>query len=148
MLSKRIQVVVLIVFVTVAAFGIAAVRQLVADRVLATGEFHSVAHRGQGTVTILVRDDHRYLRISNFRTSYRPGLDVLLISAPDALENETVKTSEKFIVGPLKSDEGSMEYVIPADLDLSRFNAVTVWSSRFEVNYTTAPLQKTPENEK
>ncbi|MCC7307533.1 MAG: DM13 domain-containing protein [Acidobacteria bacterium] len=148
MVPKRIQIAVLIVLVVVAAFVIAAIWQSAADRVLAEGEFHSVAHRGQGTVKIVVRDGRRYLQIADFRTYHRPGLEVLLISSPDAFENETVKNAERYTVGALKDDEGAMEYELPTNLDISRFNAVTVWSSRYESNFTTAPLRKTVEDEK
>ncbi|HKQ51526.1 MAG TPA: DM13 domain-containing protein [Pyrinomonadaceae bacterium] len=114
-----------------------------APRVLASGRFHQVAHKGEGTATVyLLRDGRRVLRLTNFRTTHRPDLLLYLISAKDAPENETVKRSEVFSLGPLRSHEGDQEYLVPADLDLARFQAVTVWSPKYGVNFTTAPLKR------
>jgi hypothetical protein len=114
-----------------------------APEALASGRFHQVAHKGEGTATIyLLPDGRRVLRLNGFRTSHRSDLLLYLISAPDAPENETVKRSEVFSLGPLRGQEGDQEYPIPADLDLARFHAVTVWSPKYEVNFTTAPLKR------
>ncbi len=132
----------LITAVAATAFGIAAFRQSIGSRTIAVGSFHSVSHKGRGIAEIVVKSDGRmYLRLTDFSTYHRPDLTVLLISASDALENETVKRSEIYEVGRLKTDEGSMEYPLAADLDVGRFNAVTIWSKRYEVNFTTAPLR-------
>jgi hypothetical protein len=114
-----------------------------APEALASGRFHQVAHKGEGTATIyLLWDGRRVLRLTDFRTAHRPDLLLYLISAQDAPENETVKRSEVFSLGPLRSHEGDQEYAVPADLDLTRFHAVTVWSPKYGVNFTTAPLKR------
>lgn len=141
--NKKLQITLLILLAAAAVFAVASLRRSLKTDVLAKGTFHSVSHKGSGTVEVVRKPDSRLsLRITNFRTYYRPDLTVLLISAPDALENETVRNSTKFLVGPLKSDEGSMEYSLPSDLKLDQFNAVTIWSERYQVNFTTAPLVK------
>jgi hypothetical protein len=114
-----------------------------APEVLASGRFHQVAHKGEGTAALYrLPDGRRVLRLTAFRTAHRPDLVVYLISAPDALENETVKRSEVFSLGPLASREGDRQYIIPAGPDFGRFHAVTVWSPKYEVNFTTAPLKR------
>ena len=139
---NRFRVPIIILLVAAAAFGVSFIPHPAGDEVLARGAFHSVSHRGKGNVAIVRRNGELILQITDFRTYYRPGLAVLLIDAGDAFENETVRSVEKHLVGPLKSDEGDMEYTLPPDLDLDRFRAVTIWSERYEVNFTTAPLQR------
>jgi len=149
MLGRIVKIAIPIIIVAAIAFGIAAFRQALDARVLAAGEFHSVSHKGKGSVRIVEKDDgRRFLQIDEFQTYHRPDLVVLLISANDAFENEAVKAAGKFEVGRLKRDEGSMEYELPIDLEMDRFNAVTVWNNEYEVNYTTAPLTKTKEKGK
>jgi hypothetical protein len=114
-----------------------------APKVLVVGKFHQVAHKGEGTAAIyLLRGGRRVLRLTEFRTASRSDLLVYLISAPDAMENETVKHSEVFSFGSLHNNEGDQEYPVPDELDLTRYHAVTVWSPKYEVNFTTAPLKQ------
>ena len=112
-----------------------------APKVLAAGRFHQVAHKGSGIASVCeTADGRRVLRLMDFRTADRSDLYVLLVSAPDALENETVKRAETVSLGPLRSAEGNQEYDVPDEVDLARFRAVTVWSTKYQVNFTTAPL--------
>lgn len=129
--------------VVAASFGISFLRQSAAPTVIAAGSFHQVAHKGSGTAEIIKRNDgHRVLVLKEFQTADKPDLYVYLISAPDALENEAVKNSEIYSLGLLKRTNGSQEYLLPGDLDPSRYNAVTIWSRRHEINFTTAPLKR------
>ena len=43
-------------------------------------------------------------------------------------------------LGALKGNQGDQNYELPADLDLAKYRAVTVWCRRFGVNFATAPL--------
>jgi hypothetical protein len=114
-----------------------------APRLLASGRFHQVAHKGEGVATLLQSSDGQHiLRLTNFRTTDKSDLTVLLISAPDALENQTVMNSSVFVLGPLQQAAGDQEYPLPADLDLTHFGAVTIWNKKYQVNFTTAPLQR------
>jgi hypothetical protein len=40
----------------------------------------------------------------------------------------------------LKGNIGDQNYEIPADTDLSKYQACTIWCKRFSVNFGTAPL--------
>ncbi len=112
-----------------------------AAQVIASGRFHQVAHRGTGLANVWrLRDGKLVLRLSEFRTDHGRDLQVLLIAAPDALENETVANSERVSLGPLEGSAGDQSYPLPDDLDVHKFRAVTIWSSKYLVNFTTAPL--------
>jgi hypothetical protein len=43
-------------------------------------------------------------------------------------------------LGKLKGNIGNQEYVIPADVDVSRFNTAVIWCRRFSVGFGEAPL--------
>lgn len=108
---------------------------------LLTGKFHGVAHQTKGTATIhRLADGHHVLRLTDFETSNGPDVRVFLIGANDASDNATVKKEGFVEVAKLKGNIGDQNYDLPADLDLNRYHAVTIWCNRFGVNFATAPL--------
>lgn len=108
---------------------------------LATGMFHSVSHETRGTATIHdLGAGQRVLRLTDFATSNGPDVRVYLVAAADAKDNETVTKAGFVELGKLKGNEGDQNYDVPADLDLSKYRAVTIWCRRFGVNFATAPL--------
>ena len=109
--------------------------------VLSSGSFHSVAHESKGTASIYqLADGKRILRFTNFETSNGPDVHVYLIAANDATDSETVKKAGFLELGSLKGNIGDQNYDIPADADLAKYRAVTIWCKRFSVNFGTAPL--------
>jgi hypothetical protein len=108
---------------------------------LLVGRFHSVAHETKGIATVHeLAAGRRVLRLTEFATSNGPDVRVYLVAAPDASDNETVNRAGFVELGSLKGTEGDQNYDIPADLDLARYRAVTIWCRRFSVNFATAPL--------
>jgi hypothetical protein len=111
------------------------------DTVLATGNFHDVAHKGVGTATIhQLADGKRVLRFTNFETSNGPDVHVYLVAANDATDSDMVKKAGFVEIGSLKGNIGDQNYELPSDLDLNKYHAVTIWCQRFGVNFATAPL--------
>jgi hypothetical protein len=114
--------------------------------VLFSGTFHSVAHETHGTATVHhLGNGRRVVRFTDFATSNGPDVRVYLVAAADASDNETVTKAGFIELGKLKGTEGDQNYEIPADLDLAKYRAVTIWCRRFSVNFATAPL--TPAND-
>ncbi len=112
-------------------------------RIVASGKFHQVAHRGEGRATIYqLLSGERVLELSDFYTGQGQNLELLLITAPDAFENETVEKSVALSLGELSSAQSQQSFRIPSHFDLSQVRAVTVWSKKYKVNFTTAPLAK------
>jgi hypothetical protein len=108
---------------------------------LASGRFHGVAHETKGTATIhRLPDGTRTLRLTEFETSNGPDVQVYLVAATDAADNETVTRAGFLHLGPLKGNIGDQNYEVPADADLKKYRAVTIWCRRFAVNFGTAPL--------
>ena len=113
----------------------------VSQTVLSSGSFHSVAHGTKGTASIYqLTDGERILRLTNFETLNGPDVHVYLIAANDASDSETVKKGAFLELGSLKGNIGDQNYQIPADTDLAKYRAVTIWCKRFSVNFGTAPL--------
>ena len=106
-----------------------------------SGRFNSVAHETRGTATIYrLSDGKQILRLTDFTTSNGPDVRVYLVAAANAPDDETVKKAGFVELGKLKGTDGDQNYEVPADLDLARYRAVTIWCRRFSVNFGTAPL--------
>jgi hypothetical protein len=113
--------------------------------VIATGEFHTVNHESKGTATIYkLEDGRRVLRFTDFETSNGPALHVYLVAASDAKDSQTVRDADTVDLGDLKGNIGDQNYDVPADVDVSKYRAVTIWCKRFSVNFATAPLDPKP----
>lgn len=110
-------------------------------KLLRSGEFHPVTHEGTGTASIYeLPDGKRVLRLENFEVLNGPDLYVWLSAAPDADNARTILDNQYVELSRLKGNQGNQNYELPADLDVSAFNSVTIWCRRFSVNFATAPL--------
>ena len=121
------------------AFPIAAADGSTAE-LIAMGRFKSLAHETNGAASIHHADGKRVLRLTEFETSNGPDVHVYLVAAADATDNETVTKAGFIDLGSLKGNVGDQNYDIPADVDLDKYKAVTIWCARFSVNFGTAPL--------
>ncbi len=111
------------------------------DSVVASGRFHGVAHSGAGLAEVhQLADGKRILRLTQFDTSNGPDLQLYLVAANDTTDSDAVKKAGFITLGALKGNQGDQNYELPADLDLAKYQSVTVWCRRFGVNFTTAPL--------
>jgi hypothetical protein len=111
-------------------------------KTVASGSFHSVAHETKGMAAIYqLPDGKKTLRLSDFQTSNGPDVQVYLVAAPDATDDDTVKRAGFLPVGALKGNLGDQNYELPADVDLNKYRSVTIWCRRFGVNFGTAPLR-------
>jgi hypothetical protein len=108
---------------------------------LLSGSFHSVAHDTMGTAAVHeLGGGKRVLRLTDFMTSNGPDVRVYLVAAADATDSDSVKNVGFVELGKLKGTEGAQNYDIPAEVDLVKYRAVTIWCARFGVNFGTAPL--------
>ena len=108
---------------------------------LTSGVFHAGAHETKGTAAIFkLADGKRALRLTGFETSNGPDVHVYLVAAADAKDNDTVKNAGFVDLGSLKGNIGDQNYDVPANVDLAKYRAATIWCARFNVNFGTAPL--------
>ena len=108
--------------------------------VLASGEFQGLEHETTGKALILeLGSGERILRFEDLNTSNGPDLHVYLSEIPPS--NDWYAYGERFVsLGKLKGNIGSQNYVLPDDLDLSRFKSAVVWCKRFAVGFGVAGL--------
>ena len=110
---------------------------------LASGQFHDGAHETRGNAAVFqLADGKKTLRLTDFATSNGPDVRVYLVAASDAKDNDAVTKAGFIDVGSLKGNIGDQNYDLPANADLSKYRAVTIWCKRFSVNFGTAPLMK------
>jgi hypothetical protein len=108
---------------------------------VAEGPFRGIAHETKGTASIYqLPEGKKVLRFSDFETSNGPDVQVYLVAAPDAKDNETVTKAGFIRIGDLKGNMGDQNYELPADVDLGKYRSVTIWCRRFGINFATAPL--------
>jgi hypothetical protein len=107
---------------------------------LATGQFKGYAHETQGNAGIYQVNGKRVLRLTNFKTSNGPDVHVYLVAAADAKDDATVKKAGFIDLGSMKGNMGDQNYDVPESVDLAKYQAVTIWCARFNVNFATAPL--------
>ena len=154
-MSKRIMVVLAVAIVAIVGWYAFRPERLVIDQKvneqfptasaasnkLASGQFHSGAHETKGTATVFqLADGKKTLRLTDFATSNGPDVHVYLVASDDAKDNDTVTKAGFIDVGSLKGNIGDQNYDLPADADLTKYRAVTIWCKRFSVNFGTAPL--------
>jgi hypothetical protein len=105
------------------------------------GSFHSVAHETKGVATVYqLADGKKLLRLTEFETSNGPDVRVYLVAAPDTSDSDTVTKAGFIELGSLKGNIGDQNYDLPASVDLSKYQSVTIWCHRFGVNFGTAPM--------
>lgn len=112
-----------------------------ANAKLATGVFHSGAHETKGAAAVFqLADGKKTLRLTDFATSNGPDVHVYLVAVDDAKDNDTVTKADFVDIGTLKGNIGDQNYELPANTDIAKYRAVTIWCKRFSVNFGTAPL--------
>jgi hypothetical protein len=127
---------------TAASSGAAATPSApVGAKVLSSGRFAGHAHETDGTATVYEVEGKRVLRLSDFRTSNGPDVQIAFVAADDAKDDATVKRAGYVNVAPMKGNVGDQNYELPADLDLSTYRTVVIWCERFAVNFGAAPLR-------
>ena len=110
----------------------------IAPRTLATGTLGYVdsLHNGTGSVLLLRTGDAVVLRFENVAITNAPDVHVYL--SPETGGKWSEPTS--LYVGPLKATNGSFNYTLPVDAELSRYKSVVVWCRQFAVLVTWADL--------
>jgi hypothetical protein len=107
---------------------------------LSSGSFRSLEHATSGRAVLLrLSDGSVLLRLEDFSTSNGPDVHVYLSSAPadgpmDAFGNQPVE------LGPLKANQGNINYSVPAGTNLTAVKSAVIWCRRFSVGFGVAPL--------
>lgn len=108
--------------------------------VLAAGEFRSLEHETTGRAMVVRLADGRvFLRFEELNTLNGPDLRVYLSEVPAG--GDAHAYGEDFVdLGQLKGNKGNQNYLVPEDVDLTRFKSAVIWCRRFTVGFGVAPL--------
>lgn len=102
-------------------------------RVITSSNFIASKHDVQGSAVLIEHDSNRILRFENFETVNGPNLHIYLASDQSAKD---------FVdLGPIKATRGNVNYEIPEDVDLEKYNTVLVYCVPFKVVFSFAELQ-------
>lgn len=77
---------------------------------------------------------------TDFKTKSGPDLKVVLSPLPLSRVNGDNAMRGALVLGPLKATKGGQRYLLPADLDLSRFASVLVHCEKYSVLWGGADL--------
>jgi hypothetical protein len=107
--------------------------------VLAEGQLQFVdsLHNGKGPVRLVRVGDQRLLRFEDVAITNAPDVHVYLSRETGGKWSE----STSLYLGALKATNGSFNYDIPANADLSLYKSVVVWCRAFSVLVTWADLK-------
>ncbi len=109
-----------------------------APRTIASGTLGHVdgQHNGTGSTLLVRAGDATVLRFENVAITNAPDVHVYLSRETGGKWSEATS----LYVGPLKATNGSFNYTLPADADLSAYKSVVVWCRQFSVLVTWADL--------
>ncbi len=112
-------------------------------RVLATASMYDVDRVGKGSVRIIaLPGGQRLLRLDDFFVSINSDLEIWLSEAPHPTSTPEAAASPHRRVSFLKATAGSMNYELPADLDLSRYRSIVIWCELTSNAYAAATLER------
>lgn len=101
-------------------------------------------HTAKGKVTLYrLVNNSLLLRFDDFSVTNGPRLNVYLSAAAAPKDTKELNLNNwQFLVGALKGSTGSQNYTrIPAELDLSPYKSVVIYSEDLKAVYSSAPLQ-------
>ena len=112
-------------------------------REVARGEFYRMEEVGQGEVTIYRLPDDRYaLRLSDFYVTPNVDLEIRLSPLRKPETTRQFLSAPAKLAAPLPTTAGSMNFLLPEDVDLSRYRSVVIWCPPLNKAYAAATLQR------
>ena len=94
-------------------------------------------HTGSGDVLLAIGPDGEViLRFQDYAVRNGPDLHVYLTPDPGG----DVHVEGAISLGPVKATQGSVNYEVPADVDLDSFRAAVIYCVPFQVTFATAML--------
>jgi len=101
--------------------------------VIAQGAFKPRAHEVEGKALFIEVDGKQILRFEDFETINGPRLHIYLSS--DVGDDDFID------LGKIKATRGNVNYELPENIDLEKYNKVLVWCVPFRVLFSYASLE-------
>lgn len=100
-------------------------------------------HWANGTGAVYRAGGTSILRLDDtFAAGPGPNYWIYLNTKPVGDEDTFLADSGRVRIAPLKSFTGSQNFVLPAGLDVTQFQTVTIWCETFSAYIGSAPLPK------
>lgn len=113
-----------------------------AATVVATGDFYRIDQHGEGTVTVYRLADGRYaLRLVEFFVTANVDLEIRLHPLETPRTTDDYLGAPAALAAPLPITAGSLNFVLPQDLDPTRYRSVVVWCPIIASAYAAATLR-------
>ncbi len=109
--------------------------------VVATGTFYNIDQTGRGRASIYRHADDSYsLRLDDFFVAPSIGLQVRLSTLEAPRRTEEFRTAPSALVSHLDTNAGSMDVVLPPEVDPTFYRSVVIWCSPLQSAYAAATL--------
>jgi hypothetical protein len=110
--------------------------------VVGSGSLYRIDQVGTGAVTLYRLNDARYaLRFDNFFITANSDLEVQLSPLDAPHSTDQVVKSGPVTVAPLDVTTGSLNFVLPANVDPTQYKSVVIWCDRLYSAYAAAILK-------
>jgi len=97
---------------------------------ITSSPFVAAAHEVEGKAILIQDGDKTIVRFENFFTINGPDLRIYL--ATDTSATDYIELSK------IKATKGNVNYEVPSDVDISKYNHVLVWCKPFSVLFSYA----------
>jgi hypothetical protein len=116
---------------------------LASAKVLGTASVYNVDREGQGTAKIYeLPNGTRLIRLEDFFVSINSDLELRLSERPNPKSTDDAVNSPWKLVAPLKATVGTMNYEIPKDVDVSKYQSIVIWCEITRNAYAAASIQR------
>ena len=102
-------------------------------KALLEGNFVESAHEVSGKAIVIDTSNGKVLRFEDFETVNGPDLFIYLSSDLD--NNDFID------LGKIKATKGNVNYQLPENVDLEKYNKVLIWCRAFRVLFSYAELK-------
>lgn len=111
-------------------------------RRVATGSLYGIDQTGKGKLTLYHQPDGRYsMRLDHFFVSPNVDLELRLSRRRAPRSSREYMSAPSKLVGPLDVTAGSLNYLVPAGLDPTRYGSAVVWCVATRSAYAGATLK-------
>jgi hypothetical protein len=116
---------------------------LASAKVLGTAKVYNVDREGEGTAKIYeLPNGTRLIRLEDFFVSINSDLELRLSEMPNPKTTDDAVKAPFKVVAPLKATVGTMNYEVPKDIDVSKYQSIVIWCEITRNAYAAANIQR------
>jgi hypothetical protein len=116
---------------------------LASAKVLGTAKVYNVDREGEGTAKIYeLPNGTRLIRLEDFFVSINSDLELRLSELPNPKTTDDAVKAPWKLVAPLKATVGSMNYEVPKDIDVSKYQSIVIWCEITRNAYAAASIER------